>query len=380
MSATLKTLTGAALAAAMTLGGLTSAYAQNEEQPLYDENVIEEVQTETGQPMPVTLKNGHWIYEDHTINTGHEWVGMAGGELKIAGLYHNFWDIYHKGGSINVAESWDVDIDRLWVTLDTLNASRNGYCIDVDYFILQIGTRDVYGETFGVKVADKKLVLSASSMSYDGKPANMWGVDYTQETCIEIDNYPDGVIHDVELSPNAQLSDGRIINFGIIYKAKMGSGSIDNYCTIDECEVSYGTITNHGIIGNIAMSGGILNNCHQVDMLTVSDEGSVTNASLIDETVMSSGTFLNQGQVGTFTMSGGTLDNIGYIETLYYSGGTITSSGENIGEIVYVDAAADAGTIDEGYVDEGVVAAPIIILDNADWQDAALLGEEVMGW
>jgi len=36
-------------------------------------------------------------------------------------------------------------------------------------------------------------------------------------------------------------------------------------------------------------------------------------------------------------MSGGTLDNIGYIETLYYSGGTITSSGENIGEIVYVD-------------------------------------------
>ncbi|MCL2006440.1 MAG: hypothetical protein FWG73_09865, partial [Planctomycetaceae bacterium] len=159
------------------------------------------------------------------------------------------------------------------------------------------------------------------------------------------------------------------------YKAKMGSGSIDNYCTIDECEVSYGTITNHGIIGNIAMSGGILNNCHQVDMLTVSDEGSVTNGYRIDETVMSGGTFLNRGQVGTFTMSGGTLDNIGYIETLYYSGGTITSSGENIGEIIYVDEAADAGTIDEDYVDEGYVDDPIIIFDNA-----APLGEEVMVW
>ena len=87
---------------------------------------------------------------------------------------------------------------------------------------------------------------------------------------------------------------------------------------------------------------------------------------------MSGGTFLNQGQIGTFTMSGGTLDTAaGYIETLYYSGGNITSSGENIGEIIYVDnaaAGADAGVIDNA--DFG----------NAGWQDVAPMGEEVIVW
>jgi len=96
MSATLKKLTGAALAAVMTLGGLTSAYAQNEEQPFYDDTVIEEVQTDAGQPMSEKLKEGLWIYEHDEMTSGHEWVGVAG-FLEIAGRGSvHFWDIYHK--------------------------------------------------------------------------------------------------------------------------------------------------------------------------------------------------------------------------------------------------------------------------------------------
>jgi len=109
------------------------------------------------------------------------------------------------------------------------------------------------------------------------------------------------------------------------------------------------------------------------------DDGYMDNNGTIDECEVSDGTLVNEGQINELTMTGGTLDNAGgYIETLYYSSGYIQHEG-NIGEIIYVDAAA-AGTIDEGYVDEGMVAAPIITLDNGDWQDAAPLGEEVMVW
>jgi len=43
--------------------------------------------------------------------------------------------------------------------------------------------------------------------------------------------------------------------------------------------------------------------------------------------------------------------------------------------IDHVDAGADEGLIDEGYVDEDFDDAAV---DNADWQDAAPLGEGVM--
>ena len=49
------------------------------------------------------------------------------------------------------------------------------------------------------------------------------------------------------------------------------------------------------------------------------------------------------------------------------------------------DAGMDGAEFDNADFDEGYVADPIIVLDNADWdagdgQDAAPLGEEAMVW
>ena len=76
---------------------------------------------------------------------GHEWVGIAGGTLVVSGVYHNFWDIYQKNGKIS-CRSTNMNIDRLWVTLDTLGHSdpfesnRDG-ALDIGTFILQVARR-----------------------------------------------------------------------------------------------------------------------------------------------------------------------------------------------------------------------------------------------
>ena len=374
MTSTIRTtLTGAALVAAITLGGITSACAQTEEQPFYDDTVIEEVQTDAGQPMPATLTEGLWIYDGDIMSTGHEWVGVAGGELHVCGLWHNFWDIYHKGGTIETS-SCDVDIDRLWVTLDTLNASRRDIGTgdtEVDNFILQIGTRDVHGETFGVKVADKHLVVSGTSVYYDGQEVNMWGV--YDDTSVQIQNYADGVIHSVGVGY------GYLGNYGgTIYKADLSCGHIDNQGTINELvymtsgtlvntghidtisDMTGGTIDNQRIIDEIEMSGGTLVNTDYIGKLAVAGGAYVENKDVVEEVEMWGGMLDNDERIDALTMSGGTLDNAaGYIGTLYYSGGTILYEG-NIGEIIYVDNAN--------------------VEVDADGQDAAPLGEEVMLW
>ena len=278
--------------------------------------------------------------------------------------------------------------------------------------MLQIGTRDVHGETFGDAVADKKLLVEKQSITYDGEPFNNWGVN--RDTNVEVHIYEDGVIHDIEVDECNYLG-----NYGgTIYKAYFGIGTFDNQGTINEVR-TYGTFNNEGNIGNVCMkaSADIFTNEGQIDTftmlygtlvnheliktLTITDGASssidnrgtictaildgagynfdnrgainevfmnlyyvndtFTNEGLIDAfTLRGNGTLVNNEQINTLTMSGGVLDNAGgYIETLYYSGGTIECEG-NIGEIIYVDNAN--------------------VEADADWQDAAPLGEEVMVW
>ena len=270
-----KTLTGAALAAAMTLGGLTTAYAQLL-QPVQEEPVLENVVTDEDESLD-GLTKGLWIYKNDTMSTGHEWVGLAGGKLSIKGLYHNFWDIYHKGGTIK-ADSFDVHIDRFWVTPETLNAGRSlGWSSDatIDEFILQVGQRDVHGESFGVQNAGKLIMDGAWNatppmISCDGNLNNGWGVK--KNTKMAILNCAGGVIDGIEFY----------------------TGTVEN------------------------QTGGFIGKVYQAD-----------------------GACYNDGEIAEYTMVGGTLDNTsGYIGTLYYRGGYLDKKGmDNIGEIIYLDGA-----------------------------------------
>ena len=265
-----KKLTGAALAAAITLGGISSAYTQLL-QPVPEGPVVI---TEEDEGLD-GLTKGLWIYKNDTMSTGHEWVGLAGGKLSIKGLYHNFWDIYHKGGTIK-ADSFDVHIDRFWVTPETLNASRSlGWASDatIDTFILQVGQRDVHGETFGVKKAGKLIMDGAwnntpQMISCDGNLINGWGVK--KNTKLEILNCAGGVIDEVEFY----------------------TGTVENQAD--------------GFIGKVYQADGV---CY------------------------------NDGEIAEYTMVGGTLDNTnGYIGTLYYRGGYLDRDGmKNIGEVIYVE-------------------------------------------
>ena len=327
MSTTLKTLTGAALAAAMTLGGFTSAHAQliqPNNGPFSEEAVIENVATDEDEPLD-GLTKGLWIYKDDKMSTGHEWVGLAGGKLTFNGLWENFWDIYHKDGQI-YNES-QVKIDRFWATRSTLESRRSshsGCSASIDTFILQVGERDVHGEIFGTKSAGTLFMEPGQNggpprirdMNAFNDGFNAWGVD--KNTKMKILNCAGGTISSVN----------------------MFTGTLEN------------------------QAGGFIEWVSQMD-----------------------GVGYNSGEVADYNLEGGTLYNTnGYIGTLYWRGGTIKEQG-NIGKIIDLRGAAagmdglfigmDADTIDEGYVDEGFDDAAV---DNAGWQDAAPLGEEVMLW
>ena len=228
--------------------------------------------------------------------------------------------------------SFNVSIDRLWVTLDSLNAYRRAGDINttsIGTFILQVGETDVRGERFGVKTADKKIEMFTSdgkpTLFYGGEKFNGWGVD--KNTTMKTLNVSGGLI--------------------------------------DEVQFWTGTLENQ--------YGGTVNNVYQ--------EGGNSRG-------------YNWGEIAEYTLTGGSLYNDqGYIETLYWSRhpngvreGTIASGYDKIGKIIYIDAAsagADAGYIDEGYFDNGAVDAGSFDngdWDAGDWQDAAPLGEEAMVW
>ena len=352
------TLTGAALVAAMTLGGLTSAYAQFSQpynEPYPEEPAIENAVTDEDEGLD-GLQQGKWVYNGEDMSCGHEWVGVAGGMVVFQGLYQNIWDIYHKGGEIKT-ENYDTHIDRLWVTLDTLNATRknapNRFIVNtrIDKFILQVGETNVHGETFGIQTANQKLVMTSNNgiptLSYGGKPCNGWGVD--KNTNMEIDNHSYGVIDDVEIGTGTLNNQ----NFALIKMLHQKGGTcINNAGNFDysggyiyEMEQTGGHCCNFGKIAEYTMTGGTLDNWAE---------------GLVGQMEQTGGNCCNWGKIAEYTMTGGTLDNTnGYIETLYYGGGTIEVQG-NIDKIICIDGAA-AGA-------------------DSDGQDAAPLGEEAMVW
>ena len=428
MSATLKTLTGAALAA-MMLGGIMTASAQTEEENFDNDATIEEMQTDQDEPL-VGLMSGRWIYKYTKINCGHEWMGLTTrkveggyfvGSVFIQGLYENFGDFYHQAGEIKT-QSFDINIDRFWVTLDTLNASRHDDSYigdtDIDTFILQVGTRDVHGETFGVKTADKKLLIAPgkrgkkdiTAITYGGQVFNPWGVH--ENTSVEIKNYPNGMIRDVEVQSGwldnngtvdyATLSGGAIRNDsdGVIKNINVNSGSLNNLGTIEYARQYDGSIWNgghpmglkrmkSGKISFLGVSGGeMVNYRGSIDECQISGGQVYNGQDGVISTVVTcgSGRFVNASvsPVGSVRLyNGGILDNgKGSIDTLYYYGGTIEAEG-NIAHFIDMRGAAagmDEGVIDEGYVDEDF--SDNAVIDDADfgdasWQDAVPMGEEV---
>ena len=314
------TLTGAALAAAITLGGFTSAHAQYIQpynEPFSDDQPIV---IATGEDEPLDgLTKGLWIYKDDKMSTGHEWVGLAGGKLTFNGLWENFWDIYHKDGQIY--NNSQVKIDRFWATRSTLESSRSshrGCSASIDTFILQVGERDVHGEIFGTKSAGTLFMEPGQNggpprirdMNAFNDGFNAWGVD--KNTKMKILNCAGGTISSVN----------------------MFTGTLEN------------------------QAGGFIEWVSQM-----------------------AGVGYNSGEVADYNLEGGTLDNAnGYIGTLHWRGGTIKAQG-NIGKIIDLRGAAagmDGAEFDEGYVDEGF--SDNAVMDDVDWQDAAPLGEEVMVW
>jgi len=409
MSATLKTLTGAALAAAITLGGISSAYAQNEEQPFYDGNVIEEVQTDAWQPMFTGSDDSGWYSGISLVDQHYNWIGAREGCIQFDKLFS--WQgvdhLYHKGGKI-ISNGTNTYFYNLWVTTDTLFATRSDSMSStpvVENFHLQVGTTDVYGESFGNPTADTPLVLNEKSITYDGKTTSSWGVDTKKDTRFFVENYG-GVIHDVTVNGGvlnndcngtihrAYLAGGNIDNQGTINYLTMVGGKFANWGTIDEAAVENGYIQSSGHIGTIAISNPNISTAASIygtaDNVTVSDAkvefagsakiesvvisgygSSVANDSdsVIEEATLNDGFLWNAGYIKVLYMNGGYLDNddnnvfdcTNYIETLYYSGGAISGGSErNIGEIIYVDNAN--------------------VEADADGQDAAPLGEEVMVW
>jgi len=329
-----KTLTAAALAALM-IGGMMTAQAQFTNDQPYNVPFLEEqaifFATDEDEPLD-GLTKGLWIYDGDYMNTGHEWVGLAGGSLIIRGLYHNFWDIYHRGGTID-AYSSSIKIDRLWVTTDTFNAHRySSHAAVIGAFIFQVGETNVHGEPFGVKTADKKLFIGVDKgwhgISYGGVECNNWGVN---NTALEIRNYAGGVIDDVKVNAD--------------------------------------TLTNY--------SGATIHKA------TLTSSGRLNNSGYIDELHMD----VRNGCSGWVDNTGG------HIGTLYYYLGTdpsVLPKTGTIDKIIYVNAYLDAMFVgmdgagfDESYFDENTMDEDVIDnvdFDNAGWQDAAPLGEEGMVW
>ena len=327
MSATLKTLTGAALAAAITLGGFTSAHAQfsNDQTynvPFLDEPVLEDVVTDD-EPMIANSDHSRWYTEGHHRLTDqhYNWLGVDtedGVHFSKAFKWQGVDNLYHKSGKI-FSGGTNTYFDNLWVTTDTLFAERSDSptsTVVIENFILQVGTTTVHGKAFGNQTADKPLDLYNKCITYDGKTTSQWGVDNKgKDTQFIIENYG-GVIHDVSV-------------YG---------GCLDNIDgTIDNATLNYdGIINNEGFVEELWMWNGFLDNRH------------------------------------------------GYIETLYWTGKGTINGQANIGQIIHFDpkpipvppigeAAVDNGDWQDAGFDNSY-------LDNAGWQDAAPLGEEVMVW
>ena len=304
MSTTLKTVTGAALAAAITLGGFTSAHAQfsNDQTynvPFLDEPVLENVVTDDEQ-MDAS-SNSQWFTgsgKHKLIDQHYDWVGLKEGDLDFTKTFK--WqgvdDFYHKGGTV-YSSGANTYLDRLWVTTDTLTAKRKdsvSSTVVIEDFILQVGTTNVYGEAFGNQTADKPLVLNSKSITYNGKTTSSWGVDNKDiDTRFIIEN-EGGVIHDVTVKGGYLIN-----NNGTIYKAQQSGGRFSNA----------------GFVEELRLSDGYLDNRH------------------------------------------------GYIETLYWSGGGTINGQGNIGTIIYL-GAADAGA-DEDWQDAVI---DDVDFDAADWQ------------
>ena len=331
MSTTLKTLTGAALAAAITLGGFTSAHAQfsNDQTynvPFLDEPVVEDVVTDD-EPMIANSDHSRWYTEGYPrLDDQHyDWIGVAGDGVHFskASRWQGVDNLYHQSGKISSGGT-NTYFDNLWVTTDTLFADRSdspSSTVVIEQFILQVGTTNVHGRAFGNQVADKPLGLNGKAISYDGKTTSQWGVDNKgKDTQFIIENYG-GVIHDVT------VFGGTLDNCagGTIYKAQLGRRI--------RLPFDSGIIENKGFIEELQMYRGFLDNTK------------------------------------------------GYIETLYWNGEGTIKGKENIGEIIYIGKASagmDEAEFDEGYVDEGFFDNAAV--DNGDWQDVAPLGEEVMVW
>ena len=321
------TLTGAALAAAFTLGGLTSAHAQliqPNNEPFPEEQPII-ITTDEDEPLD-GLTAGLWIYDFDWMQTGHEWVGLKGmfAEVYIDGMWHNFWDIYHDGGKIR-SNSWSIDIDRLWVTPNTLSAKRELMNTTIGTFILQVGETNVHNETFGIKTANKEIRLCGSAgqppaITYGGTLFSSDGV--TKDTKIKIMNVAGGEIDKV------YFNTGTLENqtYGTIKEMVQYGGTCNNYHIIVkgtlnyDGKLSYGTLNNYGQFDELSLHAGTLNNDGHIDSLTMQD-----------------GNLNNTGRIEFASMSGGWLDTRnGYIETLLFHGGVIDGK-ENIGNIIWVN-------------------------------------------
>ena len=407
MSTTLKTLTGAALAAAITLGGLTSAHAQVLQpfgEPYSEEPAIENVATDESpyrldgdatQMDGASKDDNQWIpasgitylYDKH-----YDWLGVKHGTALFEKCFS--WqevdNIYHKGGKIS-SGSTNTYYNNLWVTPDTLFGERvNGGLFNtavVTNFILQVGVRNVYGEDFGVPFVTKPLVLNKKSITYDGKTTSDWGVDKKEghDTTFSIEAYC------AEVS-EVTVNGGFLYNNenSIIHTVYLKSGHVYNHrtCVIDLLVVSDNGYSQNGggYIERLCISGGKLCNIGYIDKVYL-DGGEFGNGYWDRENCCPGGT----GEVSELTMTGGTLRNYGHIiETLHYYGGTIKYMG-NVGQFIdhtKASAGMEEAEFDEGYVDEGFSDNAVMddadfedaAVDNAGWQDAVPMGEEVMVW
>ncbi|MCL2005929.1 MAG: hypothetical protein FWG73_07155 [Planctomycetaceae bacterium] len=168
-----------------------------------------------------------------------------------------------------ISDCTNTYFDNLWVTTDTPNGDRSttGWFNTsvIENFILQVGTTNVYGQSFGNRIANKPLVLNEKSITYGSKTTSKWGVDEKgRDTQFIIKNRENGDIQDLT------------VNGGWLHN--------DGY--IQELQQNAGHVCNRGCIMNYRLSGGGLEN----------GDGKTDNGD-------------------------------GCIRSLYWSGGTITSRG-----------------------------------------------------
>ena len=367
MSATIRTtLTGAALAAAITLGGVTSAHAQTYNGPYTDpfpEDSIIVVATDDEQ-MDGKSDYSRWCTGNTNLGEQHyDWIGVKTGgtaHFNKAFKWQGIYDLYHKGGTVSTGGT-NVYFDRVWLTTDTVDARRTespSSTVVVGDYILQVGTKNVHGESFGNPTADKPLVLNNKSITYNGKStassggSDGWKLDQKgRDTQFSIDNC--GEIYDVTV--NGGMLNNR--SEGDIVYVKQTGGTLNNreYAFIDGLYQTGGTCNNDYLIDTFSMTGG-----------------EIRNKGCIEQVRQYGGVCRNVGKVTEYTLKGGTLDNsLGYIDTLYYSGGTIMVKGD-IGKIIYVNNIITLDGADEDWQDAVIDAADF---DAADWQ-----GEEVIVW